>query len=168
MDAAPGVVCVLRVLKVLNLHEQVEELVKALNHIDVNLEQRFQSFLAFGVLVHRSVVDWISAHNRVLLGQNLPIPRNYIASILLKEGHKAQVKLSVPLDGVSVVLHRFDQLTLLDVHRFHAETALFLLKLVVHDLFETHALKTEQTDQTVVVTLVCQDVVRVQTAIIEV
>ena len=168
VDAAPGVVCVLCVLEVLNLHEQVEELVEALNHINVNLEQRFQSFLALGVLVHGSVVDGIPAHNRVLLGQNLPIPRYYIASILLKEGYKTQVKLSVPLDGVSVVLHRFDQLTLLDVHRFHTETALFLLKLVVHDFFETHALKTEQTDQAVVVTLVGQDVVRVQTAIIQI
>ena len=39
-DASPGVVRVLSILEVLDLHEEIEELIKAFNDIDVNLQKR--------------------------------------------------------------------------------------------------------------------------------
>ena len=74
----------------------------------------------------------------------------------------------MPLDRVSVVLHSLHKLTLLDVHSFHSETALFFLKLVIHDFLKAHALKTEQADEAVIVALVCQDVIRIQTTVIQI
>ena len=84
MDAAPRVICVLRVLKVLNLHEKVEELIKTLHYININLKQSFKRLLALSILVHGGIVDWISTHNSILLSQDLSISGNNVTSILLK------------------------------------------------------------------------------------
>lgn len=72
------------------------------------------------------------------------------------------------LDCVSIVLDCLHEFSLLNVHGFHSETALFLLQLVVHDLFEAHALETEHRVEALVVPLVGQDVVRVPAVVIDV
>ena len=72
------------------------------------------------------------------------------------------------LNGVCVVLHSLYELSLFDVHCLHSETALFLLKLVIHHFLKAHSLEAEQTDQAVVVALVCKNVVGVQAVIVQV
>ena len=168
MNASPRVVSIIRVFEVLDLHEEVEELIKALNDVDIDLEERLERLVALGVLVHRGVVDRVPSHHGILLRQNLTVPLDDVACVRLKDRYEAQVELAMSLDCVSVVLDSLDQLALLDVHCFHTETAFFLLQLVVHDFLKTHALKAEQTDQTVVFALVGEDVVRVQALIVEV
>lgn len=70
------------------------------------------------------------------------------------------------LDRVGIVLHCLRELTLLNIHRLHAETALLLLQLIVHDFLEAHALKTQQADESIVVALVGEDVVRVEPIVV--
>ena len=146
VDASPRVVGIIRVLKVLDLHEQVEELIEALDDVDIDLEERLERLLALGVLVHRGVVDGVPPHDGILLRQNLAVALDDVACVGFEDGYEAQVKLAMSLDCVCVVLDSLDQLALLDVHCFHTETAFFLLQLIVHDFLKTHALKTEQTD----------------------
>ena len=168
MNASPRVVGILRVLEVLDLHEEVEELVEALDDVNIDLEERLERLVALGVLVHRGVVDRVPTHDSILLRQNLTVTLDDVACIRLEDGYETQVKLAMSLDCVSVVLDSLHKLALLDVHCFHTETAFFLLQLVVHDFLKTHALKTEQADQAVVFALVGEDVVRVQALIVEV
>ena len=161
VDASPRVVGIIRVLKVLDLHEEVEELIEALDDVDIDLEERLERLLALGVLVHRRVVDGVSPHDGILLRQNLAVALDDVACVGFEDGYEAQVKLAMSLDCICVVLDSLYQLALLDVHCFHTETAFFLLQLIVHDFLKTHALKTEQTDQAVVFALVGENVVRV-------
>ena len=127
MNASPRVVGILRVLEVLDLHEEVEELVEALDDVDIDLEERLERLVALGVLVHRGVVDRIPPHDGILLRQNLAVTLDDVACVRLEDGYEAQVELAMSLDRVSVVLDRLDQLALLYVHCFHTETAFFFL-----------------------------------------
>ena len=126
-DAAARIVCVFSVLKVLNLHEEVQELVETFHNIDVDFEQSLQSPLALGVLIHGRKVDRVPARDIVLLSENLSVASNDITSVLLEQTHKSQVELAMALDCVSIVLHSLNKLSLFDVHCLHAETALLLL-----------------------------------------
>ena len=81
MNASPRVVGILRVLEVLDLHEEVKELVEALNDVNVDLEERLERLVALGVLVHRSVVDRVPSHHSILLRQNLTVPLDNVACV---------------------------------------------------------------------------------------
>lgn len=59
VDASPGVVSVLCVFKVLYLHEKLQELIKALNYIDVNLEESLECLMALSEFVHGSEVKGV-------------------------------------------------------------------------------------------------------------
>jgi len=65
----------------------------------------------------------------------------------------------VASDRVSIVLDRVVEFTILDVHGLHAVAPFFLLQLVIHHFFQTHALIVEQRDQAVVVASVADNVV---------
>jgi len=106
--AAARVVRVLSILEVLNLHEELKELVEALDYINVDLEQGLERPVTLRELVHRNEVDRIASLDVVLLSQDLSVPRNDIAGVLLEEGHEAQVELSVPLDRICIMLDRLD------------------------------------------------------------
>ena len=84
-------------------------------------------------------MDWITPQFTVLLRKDLSVAGDDITGVLLEEADKAKIKLTVTLDRICIVLDSLDQLSLLDVHCLHSETALFLLQLVIHDLLETHA-----------------------------
>ena len=84
MDTTARIVGVLRVLEVLNLHEEVQELVKASHLVDINLKKGFQGLATLRVLVHSSIVDRISPAFSVLLRQDLSVPSDDITSILLE------------------------------------------------------------------------------------
>lgn len=168
VHTAPRVIRVLGILEVLDLHEEVEELIETFNDIDVNLEKSFERFMAFSEFIHGDVVNGVSPQNTVLLRQDLSVACDDVARVLLEERNETQVELAVPFDRVCVVLHRFDELALLDVHSLHSETVFLLLQLVVHDFLETHALEAEQAHQAVVVALIRQDVVSVQPAVVDV
>ena len=117
-------------------------------------------------LVHGHEVNRVPPRYAILLGQDLSVASDNITGVLLEERDEAQVELSMPLDRVRIVLHRLYQLSLLDVHGFHSETALFLLQLVIHDFLETHAFEAEQADKAVIFALVGQDVVSVHAVVI--
>ena len=168
MDAATRIVGILRVFKVLNLHEERHELIEPCHIVNIDLQHGLERFLALGKLVHGRVVNRIAPLLRVLLRQDLTIAANDVASVLLKQTDEAQVKLTVPLDRVSIELDLFIELTVLDIHSLHAEAAFLLLQLVVHDLLEAHALVAEQADQAVVVALVGQYVVGAQSIVVDV
>ena len=74
----------------------------------------------------------------------------------------------MPLDCICIELDLFIELTVLNIHSLHAEAALLLLQLVVHDLFEAHALIAEQANEAIVVSLVAQYVVGAQAVIVDV
>jgi len=61
------IVRVLNILKVLNLHEEGQELVKTFYNINVDLEESFQSLVALSEFVHSRKVDGVSAADDVLL-----------------------------------------------------------------------------------------------------
>ena len=84
-DASPGVVRVLSILEVLDLHEEIEELIKAFNDIDVNLQKRFERLVAFSELVHRSIVNWVPSQGAILLSQDLTVASDNIAGVLFEE-----------------------------------------------------------------------------------
>ena len=84
-DASPGVVRVLSILEVLDLHEEIEELIKAFNDIDVNLQKRFERLVAFSELVHRSIVNWVPSQRAILLSQDLTVASDNIAGVLFEE-----------------------------------------------------------------------------------
>ena len=81
VNASPRVVGILRVLEVLDLHEEVEELVEALNDVDIDLEERLERLVALGVLVHRGIVDRVPSHHSILLRQNLTVPLDNVACV---------------------------------------------------------------------------------------
>lgn len=168
MDAASRVIHILRILKILNLHEQRQELIKAFDEIDIDVEKSLDCLVTLSVPVHGNVVDWVPTAHAVLLGEDLTVTGNDVARVLLEQADEAQIKLAMPLDRVCVVLHRLDELTLFNVHGFHSETALFLLELVVHDLLEAHALEAEHRIEALVFAPVRQDVVRVPTIVVDV
>ena len=95
--------------------------------------------MTLGILVHAHVMDWVSPQFAILLRKDLSVAGDDITCVLLEEADKAKVKLTVTLDRVCVVLDGLDQLSLLDVHCLHSETAFLLLQLVVHDLLQAHA-----------------------------
>ena len=74
----------------------------------------------------------------------------------------------MPLDCICIELDLFIKLTVLNIHSLHAEAALLLLQLVVHDFLEAHALVAEQAGQAVIVALVAQYVVGAQPIIVDV
>ena len=71
--------------------------------IDVYFEQSLQCLIALGEFIHCAKVNWIAALSEVLPGQDLTVPLDDVGGILLEQTHKSKVKLSMSLDGVSVV-----------------------------------------------------------------
>jgi len=163
-----GIIRVLSVLEVLNLHEKGQKLVETFHNINIDLQQGLQSLMALSEFVHGREVDGVPTADVVLLSKNFSVSSNNVASVLLKKTHESKVEFAMALDGVRIVLHSLYELSLFDVHGLHSETTLFLLKLVVHHFLEAHALEAEQADQAVVVALISQDVVGVQAVIINV
>ena len=91
-------------------------------------------------------MDWVTSQFTILLGKDLSVAGDDITGVLLEEADKAKIKLTVTLDCICIMLDGLDQLSLLDVHCLHSETALFLLELVVHDLLKAHAFEAKQVD----------------------
>ncbi len=60
MYTASRIIGILNIFKILNLHEELHELVEALNNIYINLEQRFQCLITLRKLVHCSIVKRVS------------------------------------------------------------------------------------------------------------
>lgn len=67
---------------------------------------------------------------------------------------------------VSIMRDCFRQFTLLDVHSFHPKPILLLLKLIIHNLLETHTFQTKQRDQAIVVATVAYNMIAVQTLVV--
>lgn len=168
MHAATWVVSIVSTLEILNLHEQSHELIEALNIVNIDLEQSIHRLAALREFVHGDEMYRIPPECSILLRQDLTIASNDVASVLFKQAYESEIKLSVSLDRVSIVLHSLDKLTLLDVHRLHSVATFLFLKLVVHDLFEAHALEAKKRDQAIVVALVGQDVVAVHSIVVDV
>jgi len=89
-------------------------------------------------------MNWVPAELFVLQGQDVPVTLEHVFLVLLKQSDEAQFEFLVAADRVCIVLDRVVQLSIFDVHRFHAVAAFFLLKLVIHHFFQTHALVVEQ------------------------
>ena len=81
VDASPRVVGILGILEVLDLHEEVQELIEALDDVDIDLKERLKRLVALGVFVHRSVVDRVPSHHSILLRQNLTVPLDNVACV---------------------------------------------------------------------------------------
>ena len=62
-----GIICVLSVLEVLNLHKEVQELVETFHYINIDLEQGLQSLMALSEFVHSREVDGVPTADVVLL-----------------------------------------------------------------------------------------------------
>ena len=127
MNTASRIISLFSILEVLDLHEEGEELVKAFYMINIDLEKSLQRFMALSILVHANVMDWVTPQFAILLRQDLSVAGDDITGILLKEADKAKIKLTVTLDRICIVLDGLNQLSLLNVHCLHSETALFFL-----------------------------------------
>ena len=154
MYTASWVIGILNIFEILNLHEELHELVEALNNIDIDLQQRFQCLITLRELVHCSIVKRVSFQRWILLWQNLSVPCNDITCVLFEQTDQAQIKLPMSLNCICIVLYCLNKFSLLDVHSFHSETQLFLLKLIIHDFLQAHALKAKHVDKAVIVALV--------------
>ena len=84
VDASSGVVGVLGVFEILDLHEKLQELVEAFNDVDVDLQESLECLVTLSELVHSREVKWISPLDCVLLGQDLSVSGNDVACVLLK------------------------------------------------------------------------------------
>ena len=62
-----GIICVLNVLEVLNLHKEGQELVETFHNINIDLEQGLQSLMALSEFVHSREVDGVPTADVVLL-----------------------------------------------------------------------------------------------------
>ena len=102
------------------------------------------------------------------MSENLSVSVDDVDGVLLEKLHESEIKLTVSLDCVSIVLDSLDKFALLDVHRFHAITVLFLLKLIIHDLLEAHSFEAEHVLEALKVALVGHDVVGAQTLVVKV
>lgn len=66
------------------------------------------------------------------------------------------------------MLNRMVEFTILYVHSFHAVAPFFLLELVIHDFFQTHALVVQQGNQAIVIASVTDNVVAGLAPVVEV
>ena len=71
-------------------------------------------------------------------------------------------------NGVRIVTHSFDELALFNVHGFHAEPIFFLLKLIVHDFLQTHALVIQQSDEAIVLAPIGHNMVAINAVVVDV
>jgi hypothetical protein len=108
----------------------------------------------------------VAPQGGVLLSEDLSVSGNDITGVLLEQAHQSQVKLPVPFDCVSIVLHSLHQLALLYVHCFHSETQFFFLKLVIHYFLETHALKAYHVYKAVIIAFIGQDVIAIHSVVV--
>ena len=67
VNAAPRIIRILRIFEVLNLHEQVKELIEALDYIDINFEEGLERLVALRIFIHSCVMNRIPSHYAVLL-----------------------------------------------------------------------------------------------------
>ena len=86
MDATTWVISILSILKVLNLHEKIEELIEAFDDVNINLQERFKRLVTLSKLVHRYKVNRIPSRDAILLSQDFSVAGDDIACVLLEEG----------------------------------------------------------------------------------
>lgn len=146
----------------------MKELLKARALVNVDVQDCFKRALALGELVHRRKVDRIPPKDVVLLSQDFTVASQDVSGVLLEETLQPKVELSVSLDGISIVGNVFSKLSLLDVHRLHSEPAFLLLKLIVHNFLKAHSFETKKRHQAVKLPSVADNVVAIQTLIVDV
>jgi len=156
-------------LQQLKLKEELQELIIALRIcFEVEPEQGLHALEALGELAHGCVMDWVPPVRRVLLGQCLPQTGQEVVSVLLEERLHANVELLVALDGVCIVEHSRNQLSVLDVHVLEPVALLLSVKLVEQRLLQVDPFDVQHLNEALVVALVAQQMVHVAARIVHV
>lgn len=90
----------------MQLKEQIQEVFKANDLVNVNAEESFEGLVRFDKFVHGGKVERILLHQVILLRQNFPIPTQNVRCVLLQQGNEAQVELAMSANCVRIVTHR--------------------------------------------------------------
>ena len=144
----------------MKLGEQVVELTEARDIVNVHIKDRLECAQTVGAFGHRCVVYGVPLVFFVLEGQDVTVPLEYIADILLQQTDQSQLELLVPPNRVRVVLNSPVEFAMFDVHGLHSVVALLFPKLIVHNFFKADSLVVEQRNEAVVVAAVANDVVQ--------
>lgn len=108
----------------MKLCEQVIELTEARDIVNVHIKDRLECAQTVGAFSHRSVVNRVALVFLVLQGQDVTVPLNHIADILLQQTDQSELELLVPPNGVRVVLYSPVEFAMFNVHGLHSVVAL--------------------------------------------
>ena len=153
--------------KLLNLEEEMNEVVSARRSINIDREYRLQSLVAFGILAHCSIMNWISPE-RILLGQDLPIPVNNVLGILLEKIENSNIEVLVPLHRLRIMEDRARQVTMLDVHVLESISVLLSQKLIEQGLLQVHSLDVEESYHAVEITSITYHMITISALVINI
>ena len=120
--------------KILNLEKQFQKVIHSRNKININCKNSFQSFIAFSIFTHSSIMYRISSMD-ILLSQNLSISVQNIPRILFKQVINSNIEIFMPFNSFRIMKNWRCQMTIFNIHIFESISIFFFEKLIKKNLF---------------------------------